>query len=346
MDTRLVERIERLAAHIDEGLTLAHSDQVARRRLALLLFDSAVELMMYRESSYLLSQEELNTRLVRGHDQAVENGYQPSEDSRTYIDEMRQNITPAKKRREIDRYFDAKATYLGSAGLLQPGQVRVLRRLHKYRNEAYHEDQLRPHTLDSALRVYILVICDLLQNLPIHSLGYSGKPHVTPTVEKYLGSEGRTDFDTYQKLGRAILEREELASALAHGEALSDHFIYRLNDFDEAVDFIADWMSEVRRDGSWGRDDVLPLVQLEEGQLTAFATRQEILKSSPPVRFSHLTEWRETAGQLRLETDQIAAFATFADLEDAFEPIEHKVKDFAVSIEWAIQSEIDRMRGK
>ena len=55
-------------------------------------------------------------------------------------------------------------SFLGEAELLQPAQVRVLKRLHTYRNEAYREDRLRSRTLDSALRIYILVICDLLQN--------------------------------------------------------------------------------------------------------------------------------------------------------------------------------------
>ncbi|HKR51921.1 MAG TPA: hypothetical protein VJT72_20545 [Pseudonocardiaceae bacterium] len=66
-----MERIERLAAHIDEGLILAHSDQVARRRLALLLFDSAVELMMYHEVGYLLVLEESTRQMIRQHDEAV-----------------------------------------------------------------------------------------------------------------------------------------------------------------------------------------------------------------------------------------------------------------------------------
>jgi len=40
------------------------------------------------------------------------------------------------------------------------------------------------------------------------------------------------------------------------------------------------------------------------------------------------------------------AFAAFADLEDAFEPIERKVMTLALDVERQIQHEIDVYRGK
>lgn len=342
-----MERIERLVAHIDEGLILAHSDQIARRRLALLLFDSAVELMMYRESQYLLAQEGMTDRLVRRHDQAVKHGYEPSDETERFIEEARGRLTNARKRREIDRYFDAKASFLAEAGLLQDAHARVLKRLHRYRNEAYHEDHLRPHTLDSALRIYILVICSLLINLPVRSIGYrAAKPETPAIVAKYLGRDAEMGFDVHQRLAQVVLERENMTSSLALGEALSSHFIYRLDEFDEGLEFVADWMSDIRTDGPWDRDDVLSLVQIRDDRLAAFANLEEVRAFSAPVLRSRLDEWRMTAQQLGLESDEVAAFVTFADLEDAFEPVEHEVDRAVTAVDGAIQLEVDRRLGK
>lgn len=340
-----MERIERLAAHIDEGLILAHSNQVARRRLALLLFDSAVELMMYREVSYLFALEEPVRQMIQQHEKAVERGY-ISEGTREWVEDARRRVTSSKRRREIKERFNAKAAFLGEAGLLQPVQVRVLKKLHKYRNEAYHEDRLRSRTLDSALRIYILAICDLLQNLPIHSFVSSERSNVPPTVAKYLGWDAGVHFDTNQRIASAILERESMTSPSALGEALSDHFMYRLDDFDESLDFVADRMSYVRSDGPWERDDVLHLVQIKDDDLfAAFATRDKARAFPAPIRRSGLEEWRSEAGRLRFELNELAAFEVFAKLEDDFEPIEQKVNEHVIAVDNDIQREIDIARG-
>jgi hypothetical protein len=46
------------------------------------------------------------------------------------------------------------------------------------------------------------------------------------------------------------------------------------------------------------------------------------------------------------EVDPIAAFAEFADIEDAFEPVEVKVQEALVAIDHEIQLQIDIARGK
>lgn len=263
------------------------------------------------------------------------------------MDRRRQRkVTTPKRCRKIERFFDEKAAFLGEAELLQPAQVRVLKKLHKYRNEAYHEDRLRPHTLDSALRIYILMICSLLQNLPIHCFESSGRLDAPPTVAKYLGGDTKVDFDTNRRIASVILKRERMTSPSALGEALSEHFMYRLDDFDESLDFVANRMSYVRLDGPWERDDVLRLVQIKDDLLAAFAKRDEVRAFPEPISRSDLDEWRSVAERLRFESIELTAFAIFADLEDAFEPIEQDVNEHVVAVNNEIQHEIDIALGK
>lgn len=56
--------------------------------------------------------------------------------------------------------------------------------------------------------------------------------------------------------------------------------------------------------------------------------------------------WRKDAADLATETDDLTAFAAFADLEDVFEPIEQQVKRLAREVDEEIQLQIDIARGK
>ena len=58
------------------------------------------------------------------------------------------------------------ADYLVDLGGLTEPLARVLKKLHKYRNKAYHRDQIRLGTLASATRIYAYLVCALMQNFP------------------------------------------------------------------------------------------------------------------------------------------------------------------------------------
>ena len=56
--------------------------------------------------------------------------------------------------------------------------------------------------------------------------------------------------------------------------------------------------------------------------------------------------WRKAATALESETDDLAAFAAFADLEDEFEPIEKQVMELARNVDIEINNQVDRALGK
>jgi hypothetical protein len=65
-----------------------------------------------------------------------------------------------------------------------------------------------------------------------------------------------------------------------------------------------------------------------------------------PVGLEHIENWRRSAENLQTEGNDLHAFAAFADLEDAFEPVEKLVEHQMMVVDKIIQDEIDFIRGK
>jgi hypothetical protein len=64
------------------------------------------------------------------------------------------------------------------------------------------------------------------------------------------------------------------------------------------------------------------------------------------VSAAELCAWRREGEDLAGQVDDLQAFTTFADIEDAFEPIERKVLDLALGVDREIQHQIDAYLGK
>jgi hypothetical protein len=64
----------------------------------------------------------------------------------------------------------------------------------------------------------------------------------------------------------------------------------------------------------------------------------EARTAAEPVSPAHLARWRVDAEALASQADDLTAFAAFADLEDAFEPVEALMRDLAGDIEWQVET--------
>jgi hypothetical protein len=336
-----VERLERLVVHVEEAIRLSQTGEVARLRLALLLLDSAAELMLHREISYIFEFESSPNSLQFLEAQDAQGAL--SAEMQSHLDYLRKRSVTARRRREIDRNFDAKADFLLSLGLLEPARVRVLRKLHKYRNEAYHRDHLRIGTLTSAVSIYTYIICMMMQDIPVHYIGIPSE--LPPSVQQYLDPGEWPSFDLQSKISQLLLKRAHLSGEGDLGNVLSEHLTDRLAELDELLEFIADWLDEIRTDGPWAIDDVLNLVQIEN-RLAAFGSREQVRATRVDVTRLDIQAWLLSAEQIAGERNQVAAFAAFADIEDGFEVIEDQIKKSASAVEAEINLQIDIARGK
>lgn len=306
-------------------------------RLGLMTLDSAAELLLHRECDSRLRWAAEYRDLVR----IAEEWRATMGKELTSATGLREKAVPAAQCKRIDRDFGAKCEYLVGLGVLAEPHARVLKKLHKYRNEAYHRDRLRLGTLASATRIYIYLVCTLMRDFPPHGTG--GVIHLTP----YPPAGLLKDLDDEEDWIPLVLDRRNSAKLQARiatrllaeaddalpsrvGEVLSRHFCDRLDAAREAVEDAASFFYWPGRDEGWDWEAALGLSQLD---LPDLCSSDQARSATVPVRPEHIKHWRAAGEALASEANDLAAFAAFADLEDAFEPVEALVMQLLTAVE-------------
>lgn len=187
-----MERLERLVVHIEEALRQGREKGEPQLRLALLLLDSAAELILHRAVQAKLTWQHVDAQMLAALDRAQAQGAQLSDEDRARQAELRKKVLSKSQRRTLKRNFDAKAEYLVAQGDLPVATARALRKVHEYRNEAHHRDTVRAGSLRSAVDIYSYLVCTLLRDLntmgPMVALG------VPAGLRRYLGESPWPDF--------------------------------------------------------------------------------------------------------------------------------------------------------
>lgn len=332
-----MERIARLVVHIEEAIRLSEDPTDPYQRLSLLLFDSAAELMLHRETQYRLAWMRISRRSLDSIYEIEERLGQLPAELEGSKEHFERSVVSERREASIERDFNAKVAYLQDGGLLDQPTLRVLQKLHRYRNEAYHRDILRPATLATAVRIYRYVVCVLLRELPLHVIGSTG---TTPEVlTKYFPDGKVFGLNVHRVVGEQLVESSGLETTIA--AELADHLTDRIAGIREALQYAAQFLADLHDDG-WDVEAVLHLVQIGDPRLSAAQARE----SSVAIGISRLDRWQSRAASGSSEPDAIEAFRRFADIEDEVEPLEERVFELVSSIDNAIQDEIDRARGK
>jgi hypothetical protein len=333
----LVESLERLVVHVEEAVRLGTMNDDPHLRLGLMMLDSAAELLLHRECDSRLrlagSYRELVSmsewwRATMGKELSSAAG-------------LREKAVPAAQCKRIDRDFGAKCDYLVGIGVLAEPHARVLKKLHKYRNEAYHRDKLRLGTLASATRIYVYLACTLMRDFP--SRGTGGVIFLTSCppagIVKYLDEEEdwvslvldrRRSAGLQARIASRLFADAGAAVPSRAGEVLSRHLCHRLDAVREAAGDAASFFSWPGRDEGWDWEAALSLAQLD---LPGLPSSGQARSADVPVRPEHIRRWLAAGEAIAEQPDDLAAFASFADLEDAFEPVEAQVMQLLTEVE-------------
>ncbi len=163
---------------------------------------------------------------------------------------MLEKVTPVSrgKRKSISRDFNAKCDYLRELGLLADPHARVLKKLHKYRNETYHRDHLRPATLESATRIYIYLVCAIMRDgFAGHIIGFPAEPPAG--LVKYLAPDERglklvlgPWQEIQPRIASTMLSESGVVGPCQLGEQLSQHVSARLDGIEKGVPRAGDGM--------------------------------------------------------------------------------------------------------
>lgn len=339
-----MERLERLVVHVEEALRLAKFEDEAHLRLALILLDSAAELIMHRAVSSERARYYWQAPLLESIDRAEQQGKSLPDDIKESQAELRSKMLTPSKLRTIDRNFDAKAEYLAELGSLPDAEVRVLRKVHAYRNEAYHRDKVRRGSLRSAVDICSYLVCTMMRDLDIAGLAISTN---TPSgLVPYLGEQPWAHgFDAPKRVAGILLATSGMEEQDQLGIALSSHLDDRLQALLDGAEEIAGNLTAPAGEG-WETETALVLVQVEDARRAAMMTPSVARHTRVPFTIEDLWHLRSRAQALTDQPEPVVAFAEFADIEDAFEPVEAKVEEVLIAIDREIQMQIDIARGK
>jgi hypothetical protein len=131
------------------------------------------------------------------------------------------------------------------------------------------------------------------------------------------------------------------------GEVLSQHFCGRLDAALEAAgEAASSFFYLPGEDEGWDWEAVMRLAQLDPWNLPRVMSSDEVKSASVRVLPDQISKWRAEGEALAWQADDLAAFAAFADLEDAFEPVEELIDRLATDVEAHLQLQYDIARGK
>lgn len=341
-----LERREIMAIQLDEAKVFLARGTVSHDRLAFILLDNAAEVIMRRNVEVRLTLNPIMERMLGRWKEILEQ-HPDNEEAHRQHDEAARQVVPRAARRKLSHSFDAKVDFIRDQGDLQETEARVLKKLHWYRNELYHREHIRPETVRSACLLYFDIACTLFERLSQYAIATSSShKEVPPTLRKFIVPESVTAYPTEGQIAAGL--RSDLGiDEVSLREILVAHLLSRLDDLYEAISRVENLLFaagvELMPSGPWRR----ATIHLAQRQDEGFPESIEELLAAP-VQYSEadFTAWRQKVADLREVGDRIELFASFADIEDDFEPFEEQMTDLDMRVEHELERKLDLQHGK
>lgn len=328
-----MHRMERDVVQLSEAQRFADAESSPYARLALLLLDNLAEVLLYREVQHKLHFARMFRNLTESYDEHL--GELPPDVERRRK-ELFQKSVSRNRERKLRRYFDEKADYLVEEGAIEEQHARALKKLHVYRNEAYHQDYVRSETLQTAVDIYFYLCCQLMKSLPLHII--SGTFSASKYLRPYLEEEAQPLFDFPAQVAEQMLQQRQM-NDIEVNSLLRNHLLSRLQGMRETLD---SWTS----DSGDTAEELLHNCQVPEEAIQSVADVLNIASFEVPHDFTSLEFWETRAKKIQDSMPVLDAFGLFADIEDEFEELEDQIMRMSAAMDHAIQDEIDRIRGK
>ncbi|MDQ0375974.1 hypothetical protein [Cellulomonas humilata] len=324
-----MKSLELIIVQFNEVERLIAIGRVPQLRLAYILLDSAVELIMHRMAKseldgerYPFAQLENLRRIETGSDRVfrAERQRLGADWLRAEIEKLEATVVSKRRRSKIDREFAEKIDFLIGRGRLPNDLGPVLKKLHEYRNETYHRDHHRIEVIRPAVLVYVDAACTVLEN-------YEPDTLISGDFDKPLGPELallHEDLPTPRDLFQLPhLAAKQLREAVqldlnAVRSALGEHLLARLADLQDNIAYVEENLT--------GRDvipgDAILAMQIQDGDAEAIFDPEVMRSRNYPLTMNDLRSWVERATALESMSDKHALFTEFAAIEDCFEKVE------------------------
>ncbi len=342
------------------------TDHPTNNRLALILIDNAVELMVHHHCMDRLKENERWSRLAKAR-QAVARTRPPGGDN-SDLDAISDThiMTEQERRAAKGKHLDKKLKLLASKEDISGLERRFISIAHDYRNELYHIGLAHNEIIRPIAGEYFLLSCDLftrLGNLGLWVLGGAPKGMSTEVVKLYFPVEEgdpiwpRVEKDDVAGRLRSNLPDEIPNLSKSLEESAEAHIIKAKEDFDyinrenpgglqdrELLEFIQweqDLQQELERrnvDGVWWDPEYQRDIQQVEDELRPKWTQRH---TSLPIE-----GWFRQADRIGQSHNPLKAMNLYDLLMKNMSYISDVINASAESLDKWQQDEFDRMRGK
>lgn len=314
---------------LDLAAQQLQTQEPSTARLALILSDNIVELMLHQQCSDAVWRD----RLYR------------------HLNKM--PLTPKRRTEIVGRYFGPKLGFCyRELGRFGSDVYETIRVAHDLRNELYHVGRRHEDIVYEVAWHYHDAACNLLGELPLEVYSWNTDDKLSDVVVRHATKspwELKTPFeDAAASLAASKpTQAPQLAAALANSlmlrlEIVENHFgwIMRGDESDAIAE--AEFDDFAYGDDSPVWDKVRDLAEDERER----ALKRIRAKWQPRFTANPLPRWRRQCERLSTQRKRGSALATFHRLEAEIEPFERFIIKAANGVIDAIEMQIDIMRGK
>lgn len=337
----MVDRVERIGVAVRTAQELYTRGGTADLRVALILIDSAAELVLQgavADRGWWLRTAELWSTTAPERTRTIS---LPSEITMSALGDEPWRLRAADKKK-LAWEFVVKLDFLVFLEELDRDYAFAIRRLHKYRGDTYHKDQVREATLRSSVLIYFYLLGILLRDLSptMSRMAHRGEAERVAARLNIPVELAESGHSAQEALAESLLADTDLLSANIV-QTLAENSVDRLDVMDEDLDYIEEFMNGGPSSGA-RREDIMRIAQSEEPLLT----REQLRGRSFPVTAESFVAWRSQARSIGTHAGPLSAFHAYAELESAMQPFERQLHDLLVGVDREIQHQIDVARGK
>ncbi len=319
-------------------------DQPERHRLALVLLDSAAELLLRRSTDSRALWFRLGELMTEQNQHAVELDATPPHSVHlmtfpsTAISESTHGepvFLSRRQRQKLDREYGPNVDVSLFFGELSPSQAKALKHLHEYRNGAYHRNVINLRTVKILVQLQIEIVASLLRSCT------GGVSRIYPAPDlAAVRSTLRLSSDETPSFGGVadILQRGIAPQARDVAMTLGTN--------------IRDRVVQAKRRVNAIKDDLLvPGVEFEDW-VALIQTPQPwpvspaIRSLTPPVTVERLDEWQAGLPALAGDETALDVFNSFVDMDVPLMEFEDAVDSVELQVDQVVQQSIDEQRGR
>lgn len=262
---------------------------------------------------------------------------------------------PPAKRKRIMSEFGSQMNFLASADVafLSNKAADGFKRCHSFRNESYHHVRYHEHVIEPIARKYFEHVCEVCQR------SHGDIMMDMARTEPFLAKHGFIDVMQYADAVKAILTKLPSGRKCPHpdlAKSLADNLRHRIRRTIESVDSLAEEPyglspgETLRHVQFYAIDRMERNVEDDDGTAEWFQRREkewedELSAYNPPVKYTTLQKWNQSARTLKNESDIDVLLTKYKCIDDSLTPIEDVVTDAGVAYDEYVNNEVDRMCG-